>query len=273
MPPPPPGVPSAEEAEAQLRRILRVLDVEVSSGRIISVDSGDPVYQRVVTFEPSVDGLPLRDLTTTIAFGQNGRIDFGNGFLGTLEKLGDYPLVGLTEAVERFQAGIVGGDARVSTGVAVPEPALDAPVASDGGGVSGSPGSAGQTEPGSRGSADAAVPPAPAGEEPPPVNPPAPVEPRIVEITGAELVLTAVYPRCEGDDLFLVPAFALQPDEVGFVVPAVQSTSVAEPSDSEAASEPCPGQPEPDEPVGRPEPAPMPPDAGGRSEPTESPRP
>lgn len=250
MPPPPPGVPSAEEGETQLRRILAALDVDVAAGRILAVDSGEPVYQRVVTFEPAVDDVPLHDLTTTVGFGTNGRVEFANGFLGSFEKVGDYPLVGLVEAVERFQSGLVGGDARVATGVAVPEPALDAPAA-------------GQTEPGSRGSADS-VPPGPTGEVPPPVDPPAPVEPRIVEITGADLVLTAVHPRCEGEELFLVPAFRLEPDEVGFTAPAVEQTSIAEPADSEASSEPCPGQPEPDEPVGRPEPAPMPPDAGGR---------
>jgi len=288
FPPPPPGVPTDDEAEARLGRILDQLGVDAASGRFSVAEAGEPVYQRVVSFEPAVDGLPLRDLTTTIGFGGDGRIEFANGYLGTFEKVGDYPLVGLGEALERHQRGFVGGDARTATGTGVAEPAIDpAPaagtpvaVASDSGSSTpgstvssgsgssdraGGSGGAGQTEPGSAGSTDVA--PVPPEEVPAPGLPsptPGPVDPVVVEVTGAELVLTPVHPRCEGDDLFLVPSFALQPDEVGFAVPAVEDSSVADPADSEQTTQPCPGEPRPDEPVGRPEPAPMPPDAGGR---------
>jgi hypothetical protein len=269
-PPPPPGVPSAKEAEAELKTILGRLGIDTSSGRIRALDAGEPVYQRAVSFEPAVGGLPVQDLTTTIAFGENGRIEFANGYLGTFEKVGDYPLVGVAEAYDRFQVGMVGGDARVATEVGVPEPALDTPVASDGGATAGSAGSAGagsagQTARGSSGTADVA--PADPAADPPmdlPAEPSPPVEHRVVEITGAEVVLTPVYPRCEGDTLFLVPSFRLQPEEIGFAVPAVEQASVVDPADSEQTGKPCPGQPGPDAPVGRPEPAPVPPDAGGR---------
>lgn len=279
-PPPPPGVPSAADAEARFTEILEDLDLDPSAGTFDTYDAGDagPVYQRTVTFRPEVDGVPVVGLEQSIAFGEHGRVEWANGFAGTFEKLGDYPLVGLDEALER-QQDLDGRMGATATGAA--EPATDTPAVADdtaeaddraeGAGASGSTGSAGQAEPGTAGQTEPAEPatdpvapvePDP-GVEPVPA-PEEPTEPEIVEITGADLVLLALSPRCEGDDLIIVPAFQLQVgDEVHLTLPAVEDASMDQP-DPDAPYEPCPGEEPADEPVGRPEPAPMPPDAGGR---------
>jgi hypothetical protein len=263
-PPPPPGVPSAAEAEARFTEILDALDLDPAAGTFDTYDAADtgPVYQRTVTFRPEIDGVPVVGLDQSIAFGENGRVEWANGFTGTFEKLGDYPLVALDEALDRQQA-LDGRMSATATGAA--EPATDMPaVAEDaaegsGGGTSGSTGTAGQTEP-----AEPATPVEPdPGVEPVPA-PVEPTEPEIVEITGADLVLLALWPRCEGDDLIVVPAFQMEVgDEVHLALPAVEESSMDQP-DPDAPYEPCPGEEPADEPVGRPEPAPMPPDAGGR---------
>lgn len=269
-PPPPPGVPSAAEAETRFTEILEALDLDPSAGEFDTYDGDDagPVYQRTITFRPTVGGRRVIGLEHTIAFGENGRIEWANGFAGRFEKLGDYPLVDVAEALER-QRTSDGTATATATDVGVPEPAFDTPaVAEDGGGeegarTSGSTGSgaAGQTEPGSPGAEPSTVEPVEPSE---PVEAPVPTEPEIVEVTGAELVLLALWPRCEGDDLVVVPAFELSVgDEVHLTIPAVEEASMAQP-DPDAPSEPCPGEEPMDGPVGRPEPAPMPPDAGGR---------
>ena len=276
MPEPPPGVPSADEAEARFRTILTALEVDVSAGSI-SVSGDDDPYQRQVSFAHTVDGVEVSGLETAVSFGEEGRIEFAGGFLGSFESVGDYPLGGLDEALRRFQEGFGGGGFGV--GGAEPGIAVDTPAVAEaetrevearkaegsGGGTSGSTGSAGAAEP-----AEPAPDPAvsgPAVGEPVPdaVPPPDPV---VVEVTGAEVVLEVVLPRCEDETIYLVPAFRLLPeDQLGMTVTAVEEDSTtAAASDGDAAGddgelEPCPGEEPAEDPVGRPEPAPLPPDA------------
>ena len=81
--------------------------------------------------------------------------------------------------------------------------------------------------------------------------------PQIVEITGARVVLNIVVPMCPGDPVYAVPAFAFEPDRAGSVN-AVQEGDLEPPEGgSRAPKARCPG----DEP-GKPEPMPLPPDAG-----------
>jgi hypothetical protein len=95
--------------------------------------------------------------------------------------------------------------------------------------------------------------------EPQPTTPTVPVEPQIVEITGADLVLQLVPSGCEDDPVYLVPSFELRPAPVGSVV-AVAEDSLAGPGGD--AVEPCPDQVPTGAPVGKPEPAPLPADTG-----------
>jgi hypothetical protein len=97
--------------------------------------------------------------------------------------------------------------------------------------------------------------------EPQPAEPTVPLEPQIVEITGADLVLLAIGGNCPEDPVHLVPAFELLPGPVG-TVPAVEDDALADPSTGDEPLEPCEGQAEPDVPAGKPEPAPLPPERG-----------
>ena len=272
MPEPPPGVPSASQAEARFRQILTDLGIDPSEGTF-DVSGDDDPYQRQVAFTHTFDGMEVRGLESAVSFGENGRIEFAGGFLGRFEEVGEYPLVGLDEAFERYQSGSGAG---VGTGGIEPAIAVDTPTvaeaetreaeakaqeAESGGGSSGSGGSSSTGS----GGADPAV-SGPAPDEPAPAPEPTettePPEPEIVEITGAELVLEVVLPMCEGDTIYLVPAYKLLPEErVGFTVTAVEEASMTQP-DPDAEPEPCPEGEDPEDPVGRPEPAPMPPDAG-----------
>jgi hypothetical protein len=245
-PEPPAGVPSAAEAEARFRTILKGLGIDAAEGKIVS-DDGDNLFARSVRFTPAVDGRPVEGLETTVSFGGEGRIEYGSGFFGRLEKLGDYPLVGLDEAFRRFQDG--GGSSgrggvETMTAEAQPDtaPNATATATAGGGGAAADDGGATMT-----------IEPQPAAPEP--------VAPRIVEITGADVVLEVVYPDCEDGELVIVPTFRLRTDEGEdqsyLTVPAVEESSMDAP-DPDQEPAPCPedeAQPG-EEPAGKPEPEP-----------------
>jgi hypothetical protein len=254
--PPVAGLPSAAEAEAKARALLERAGVDLEH---VAVDAPQPgeTQSRTVAFSPLVDGRSVVGLTTSVTFGENARVEYANGYLGRFEKVGDYPLVSLAQAVERLRSGFVGdGGPRP---MAADTPAI-AEANSGGGSSAGSPGSAGS------GGAATEVPPAPPASDAVPVDPAVPptapttYPPQVVEITGARVVLMLAYPTCPDDDAFLVPAFAFAPEEAGTVM-AVEDDSLAggaAGSSDRKAAEPCPGvQPAP-APVGKPEPAPLP---------------
>ena len=289
----PEGMPSAAEAEDRARDILEAAGVDLE-GAAVTVE-GEP--WRTVVFTPRVDGRRVTGLQTSVTFGAHARVEYANGFLGGFGELGDYPLVALDEALERFQSqfGVSQPQVMVDDAAEARErEAADKEAAgSDGSGSAGggstgsggtSAGSAGSTGPSAApgGEPVATVP----GEEPPvTIEPPgfgegeAPpgtvvddvpvttLAPKVVELTGAEVVLELVYPRCPGDPAYLVPAFAFEPE--GPTVVAVTDEHLSgltppaagdgdEPAGATEPAEPCPGQP-----TGRAEPAtdPVPPDA------------
>jgi hypothetical protein len=88
-------------------------------------------------------------------------------------------------------------------------------------------------------------------------QPPVQLDPVTVEITGVELVLQLLVSGCPGDPVYLVPAFEFLPGPIGSV-PAVTGDSLVGSADPDAPLEPCPGQTEPDMPMGKHEPAPLP---------------
>lgn len=257
IPPPPPGVPSATEAEARFREILGALDIDAAKGEFETLDEPAPVRQ--VTFRPSVGGRAIEGFESSIAFGENGRIEYANGFLGRFEKVGTYPLIDLAKALDRQQNGFGGGVRTMGAaeGGVTEGPTADPAVPQQGGGSSGNPG---QTEPGEPGDEPVMT------IEPQPTDPTVPLEPEILEITGADLVLQVVYGNCPEDTIYLVPAFRMRPlDKAGFSVAAVENDSLAGAGPSsdavpEKPARPCEGQTEPDVPVGKPEPAPLPPE-------------
>jgi hypothetical protein len=264
-PPPPPtvaGLPSPAEAEAKARALLERAGVDVD-GAVVEAQQ-EPGRARTVVFTPTVDGRPVVGLATSVTFGERARVDYANGYLGRFEKVGDYPLVSMQDAVERLRSGFGGGGGPRALAGDLP---AGAESGSGGGSSAGSTGSAGGVD---------AVPPAPAEpptkedpsgppgsiEPPVPSEPPVTEPPEVVEITGAEVVLMLAYPTCPDDDAYLVPAFAFEPDRAGTVM-AVQDESLAGGPGARDTKDvdPCPGvKPEP-VPLGRPEPAPLPPEA------------
>ena len=235
-PPPPPvvaGLPSAAEAEAKARRLLD--DAGLDAGRV--VDSGDrPGITRTVSLAPELAGVEVVGAATSFTFGEHGRLESANGWLGRFERVGDYPLVDLGEAVERLRSGFGAGYAR--DGIATMEAQAD-----PGGGASGSSPGSGAPEP------------APRPDQPPETVTTLP--PEVIEITGAGVVLHVVYPSCPGDPVYAVPAFAFEPERAGSVIAVRDDDLTDEPKERPrrgAPADPCPGV--------KPEPEPLPPSRG-----------
>ena len=249
-PTPPPkleGVPSADEARTRTTSILRALGMDVAADELDV--QGEDGQWRTVSSPASVDGVPVPMLTTTITFGEHGRIQDANGFLFDVDEVGDYPLVSLAKAFERHQEGFGGGvetmgvaDAMPASGGAIaptPEPApmppSDADCAADGPGCG-------------------------------PAAPPASVEPQVIEVTGARLVLEPVGTGCVDDPVYLVPAFDLQvdaqPATIGTVT-AVADDAIDTPDPRQVVDQGCPDdRSEGGAPAAKPEPGTTPPDAG-----------
>jgi hypothetical protein len=253
-PPPPtvPGLPSPAEAEAKARTLLERAGVDVDGAAVEAQQ--EPSRSRTVVFTPTVDDRPVVGLATAVTFGEQGRVDYANGYLGRFEKVGDYPLVSMDDAVERLRSGFGGGGGPRALAADLP---AGAESGSGGGSAAGSTGAAGGVD---------AVPPAPAeppGSIEPPVasEPPVTEPPEVVEITGAKLVLMLAYPTCPDDPAYLVPAFAFEPDRAGTVMAVEDESLAGTPGAGDTKGvEACPGvKPEP-EPLGRPEPAPLPPE-------------
>jgi hypothetical protein len=293
------GVPTADEARAKAKAILDALGVDVAADALDV--QGEDGQWRTVSATGSVGGVPVPMLTTTITFGEHGRVQNANGFLIQTDDLGAYPLVSLADAFDRYQHGFGGGvETMGAPAEAIPDsrPAKGAPTgeataASGGTGVSGAAttGSAGSASgSGDSGSATSGSGTATAGtatnpaESPPPSatdapcaadgpncgvpQPPVSVEPQIVEVTGARLVLEPAGTGCIDDSVYLVPAFELRTDgdapasEIGSVT-AVADDALQAPASGDTPDQPCPeDQVDQEEPVGKPEPAPVPSDAG-----------
>ena len=305
-PPPLVGVPLPDDAKAKAKEILVALGQEVDDADLV-VDGEDGRF-RMVRHEPTVGGVPVPVLATSITFGAHSEVQYANGFLFDLDELGRYPLVSLEDAFDRYQSGFGSGSTAVAR--AATEPAVDAAAADcaadgpncgaaepaaegstsegspsaestgteasssgasgSGGGSTGSTGS-GSTEPGV--AIDPVAPTEPA-REPAPTLPP-----RIVEITGARLVLEPVATGCLDDPIYLVPAFELLvPDDEGGsigTITAVADEALDTPDPADAEVRDCPEDEVVDEPAAKPEPAPapVPPDAGSvEPQPAPAPR-
>ena len=282
-----PGVPTSDEAEARVREFLSALGASDDGTFEVFGEDG---YNRSVVFTPKVDGIPVAGLSTQVAFGEDGRVEYANGLFAEVEVIGEYPLVGLEEAVERLQNGFGAGGGVATMGVeedVAVDPTASATAeaeraerdaASSGGGSAGSAGSAGSgaaepavDQPACAPGEPCSTPPSPPSDEPTmtiepePAVPAEPLEPQIVDITGAELSLQLVAAGCPGDPVYLVPTFDLQSSDgsVGGVIAVEEDVIAGAGGDGDDAGfQPCPDQGPTDVPLGKPEPAPMPADAG-----------
>jgi hypothetical protein len=263
-PPPIPGLPSASEAEARARQLLDEMGLDVDGLRfeVFDSDAGSP---RTVNWTHVVDDMDVTGFGGSITFGEQGRVEYASGQLGTFEKVGDYPLVSMQDAVERLRTGFGGGPRALAT---------DTPGVAEAQASGGASGSGGQSSPGSAGSGEPGeVPPSPpdssgsgSPDDPPPVDPPVDQPPdlpppQIIEITGADVVLLIAYGNCPDDPVYAVPAFAFEPEEAGTVM-AVEDESLTGAAADRDLQEPitCPGVDPATEPTGKPEPAPLPPE-------------
>jgi hypothetical protein len=107
--PPPPGLPSWEEAEARFRVILAELGFDPDQGTFAPFEAA---RERQLSFAPRIGGLEVVDgLDAAIGFGEHGRIEFASGYLGAVDKLGEYPLAPVRGAFAAADIAFSGGPA------------------------------------------------------------------------------------------------------------------------------------------------------------------
>jgi hypothetical protein len=244
----PDDLPSEEDAKAAALDLLRNAGVDVD-GADVHVD--DAFTSWSVRVDPMVDGIPTAGLTSYVAVGSKGAIDYANGYLATPERADEYPLTGTAVAIERMNRGegfgggvrplaaddagpIAGtgggvatsGSASASPGSIEPAPASDVPKSVDPASPASPASPATPAEP-----TETVVPGEPiASGEPTPGDPgpippdtvePEPVEPQHVTLTDARQVLLFT-PSVDGTEGWLVPAYAFSAGEgEGPVVMAV----------------------------------------------------
>jgi hypothetical protein len=196
--------------------------------------------------------------------------------LGHFESLGSYDLVDLPTALERLKSGggfgggpqpmtaTDSGAASTQSNVATGAPQSSG--GSSGGSSAGSSGSGGPTatpacDPAGKCSVPPSPPDSPVVTIEPPGGPPVPLEPQIMELSSARLVLVSGYNMCTGGPEFLVPSYLFGPNDVGPVT-AVTDADLQGPStgaQTKTDVAPCPGQDLPPQP----KPAPYPPFCAG----------
>lgn len=124
----PADLPSKADAERLARELLARTGADLE-GATVRTDDG--FSQWMVAVDPVVGGLPTQGMTSTVAVGPKGAIQFANGWLGDPTEGDDYPLAGVQAAIERLKSGYPGGG--WSAYPPGPEPAIarDMPVCAD----------------------------------------------------------------------------------------------------------------------------------------------
>ncbi|MFZ8967612.1 MAG: hypothetical protein ACO20G_01085 [Ilumatobacteraceae bacterium] len=113
-PEPPVGVPTAADAEARAREIIRAAGFDDSA--LTFEVSADEWYASVYASEPLIAGLDGVTATNwNFGFGAEGRLEYAGGVLSAPDAVGPYPLVDVDTAVQRLQemyvsSGWYGGD-------------------------------------------------------------------------------------------------------------------------------------------------------------------
>lgn len=97
-PPRPADLPSREDAERLARDTFTRLGVGLHG---LAVEDRWLAWEALV--EPLVDGLEVLGLGPSLSIGPGGRIERANGFLAKPERIGDYPLAGLEEGLQRLR--------------------------------------------------------------------------------------------------------------------------------------------------------------------------
>ena len=119
VPAPEPAVdlPSRGDAERIARDIFGKLGVRTEGLELLG---GQYTWDAVVS--PSVDGLPTRGLEHGLSIGAKGAVVGAHGYLGTPDRIGDYPLIDVGAGLDRLRTGVgVGPQPLVDRAVGAPE--------------------------------------------------------------------------------------------------------------------------------------------------------
>lgn len=92
-------LPSEDEARTIALDLLRATGAEVDDAKVMVDGPYDAWY---VNVEPTIDGLPVSGLFSSVAVGSKGAITNASGNLATPELIGDYPLIDTRAAIDRL---------------------------------------------------------------------------------------------------------------------------------------------------------------------------
>lgn len=199
----PADLPSKAEAEDIARELFEELGVDLD-GATVRVDDGFSVWN--VMADPELDGKPVIGMTTAVAVGPKGVIQFANGWLTEPDRGDDYPLIGTKAALEKLQ------DEQVTTMMGAPEPM----IAED---CEGGP------------AVDCMIDPIPV-----------PTEPMVVELIDVRLGLQLFGSWDQDEPAYLVPSYLFATEDGGELpVIAIEEEFLAPPPDPEPQPVPEPG--------------------------------
>src|SRR3546814_628003 len=103
--PPAEDLPSKEDAEQIALDLLAATGLEVDGAKVSVEGPYDAWY---VIVEPMLEGLPVAGWTSSVGVGPEGKVLHASGTLASAERLGDYPLITTTAAIERLNAQSAG---------------------------------------------------------------------------------------------------------------------------------------------------------------------
>lgn len=106
---PPADLPSKDEARQIALDLLDATGMDVDGAKV-TVDGPYDVWSVLV--EPVLDGVPVSGLMASVGVGSKGVVTNASGWLGTAERVGDYPLLDTRAAIDRLNeqgAGFRGG--------------------------------------------------------------------------------------------------------------------------------------------------------------------
>lgn len=202
----PADLPSKAEAEDIARALLEELGVDLE-GATVRVEDGFSVWN--VMADPELDGMPVIGMTTAVAVGPKGVVQFANGWLTEPDQGDDYPLIGTEEALEKLQ------DEQVTTMMGAPEPMI---AECEGGPAT-----------------DCMVDPVPVDQEP-----------TVVELTDVRLGLQLFGSWDADEPAYLVPSYLFATEDGGelpvigieeeFLVPPTEPAPAPEPGGSGGGS-------------------------------------
>src|SRR3546814_9929852 len=95
------SLPSKEDAEQIALDLLAATGLEVDGAKVSVEGPYDAWY---VIVEPMLEGLPVAGWTSSVGVGPEGKVLHASGTLASAERLGDYPLITTTAAIERLNA-------------------------------------------------------------------------------------------------------------------------------------------------------------------------